>query len=100
MNRSHALLSLAAATILAAVSPRVASAVDGAEEAMTLLIDDRGTAPARGATGPVDVGQNLPADLPPKYAVPTGPLATEIEGLIKQLGADDFRARDAAAKRL
>jgi hypothetical protein len=64
------------------------------------LIDDRvlpvlGTAPA-----PVDVGQDLPVDLPNKPPAPTGERGQEIGKLIRQLGSDDFRARDAASARL
>jgi hypothetical protein len=108
-NRSRLpLFALAAAGCCVAMSSAAAAAGHaGRSQACArrepLLIDDRPSRQPqpRNAPAPVDVGQDLPADLPNKPPPPpTGKVAQEIDQLIRQLGADDFRARDSAAARL
>ena len=67
-----------------------------ADDVARTLLDDRGPLP-RG--GQVDVGQP-PADQPTRAVPATGERADEIARLIKQLGDDDFKRRQAASTRL
>src|SRR6478735_6841393 len=105
MKHLHALPPLVALAAICAIALH-ASAVDIsrlqplADEDGPLLIDDRVPAPHKPAPAPVDVGQDLPADQPNKPIAPSGARAGEIAKLIRQLGAEDFRTRDAAAARL
>jgi hypothetical protein len=95
MKQSQALPPL---VIVAALIAFRASAADIGDDKP--LIDDRLPTTLRPAPAPVDVGQDLPVDLPNKPPAPTGERGQEIAKLIHQLGADDFRTRDAAAGRL
>src|SRR4051794_7022484 len=105
MKHHHALppLAIAAASCLVALNAWAVGS-SGTEllldEDGPLLIDDRISPAPKTAPAPVDVGQDLPTDLPNKPPAPTGARGEEIAKLIRQLGADDFHARDAASARL
>jgi hypothetical protein len=103
MKRFACRFSLAVAAAAIAAVPMAGAARAQAADVRRpapLLADDPGGGATAGPAGPVDVARQLPADQAARPAAPSAALGAEIERLIEQLGAEEFKARDAAATRL